>query len=422
LRQFLETFRPCFRQRQWKYFVTVLLGLIEWEGRSTLTGFLECVGERISLSGLSRFLGRWPWSSAEVVAAWLARFRQQMEPLVRAEHRRQRARRPKRRGRPRKTVVTGFLILDDSVCTKPKGRKMGGLGRHYSGAEKRVVRGHCLFTGLYVLLGRRCPLQPRLYRQKAVCEREGVPFRSKVDMAVEEIERFQPVPGTHTHILVDAWYHCKRVRKAAQKRRWDISGGLKSNRKMRLIAEDGGRQWVTLAGYAASLGPEDWEEATWPSQQGGHTVYVHAVRTCVRKLGPTLVLITRLSLDDPLEKARYWGSTLVDADAQAVINILAIRWDIEVFFEDIKDLLGADHYQLMRATAIVRFWTLVFCQACFLDEHRARLQEKRPGEHLTLGDARRDLQADHQRNLLMWLEEQFRSGATADQLYARLIA
>ena len=55
LRQFLETFRPCFRRRQWKYFVTVLLGLIEWEGRSTLTGFLECVGERISLLGSLSF-------------------------------------------------------------------------------------------------------------------------------------------------------------------------------------------------------------------------------------------------------------------------------------------------------------------------------------------------------------------------------
>lgn len=422
LRQFLEVFRPCFSRRQWKYFVTVLLGLIEQEGRSTLTGFQACVGERISLSGLSRFLGHWPWSHARVVATWLTRFREQMEPLVEVEHCRQRAQRPKRRGRPRKTVVTGFLILDDSVCTKPKGRKMGGLGRHYSGTEKRVVRGHCLFTGLYVLLGRRCPLEPQLYRQRAVCEREGVPFRSKVDLAVETIERFQPVPGTHTHLLVDAWYHCKRVRKAAQRRKWDCSGGLKSNRKMRIIAEDGSRRWVSLAEYAASLEAEDWEEAVWPSQQGGHTVYVHAVRTWVRKLGPTLVLIIRLSLDDPLEKARYWGSTLVDADPQTVINILAIRWDIEVFFEDVKDLLGADHYQLMRATAIVRFWTLLFCLAFFLDEHRLRLQKQRGEPNLSLGDARRDLQADHQRNLLVWLEQQFRSGATAEQLYARLSA
>jgi len=204
LRQFLEVFGGCFSRRQWKYFVTVLLGLVECEGRSTLKGFLRCVGEKVSLSGLSRFLSRWSWSPAEVVATWLTRFRRQMASLVEAEHLRQRAQRPKRRGRPGKTVVTGYLILDDSVHTKPKGRKMGGLGRHYSGTEKRVVRGHCLFTALYVLLGRRCPLLPRLYRQKAVCEREGVPFHSKVDMAVEEIERFEPVPSTHTHVVIDS--------------------------------------------------------------------------------------------------------------------------------------------------------------------------------------------------------------------------
>jgi hypothetical protein len=68
LRQFLETFRPCFSRRQWMYFVTVLLGLVECEGQSTLTGFLRCVGEEISLSGLSRFLSRWSWSRTEVAA------------------------------------------------------------------------------------------------------------------------------------------------------------------------------------------------------------------------------------------------------------------------------------------------------------------------------------------------------------------
>jgi hypothetical protein len=297
---------------------------------------------------------------------------------------------------------------------------MGGLGRHYSGVEKQVVRGHCLFTGLYVLLGRRCPLLPQLYRQKVTCEREGVVFRSKVDMAVEEIERFDPVSGTQTHVLIDSWYHCKRVRRAAKKRDWDISGGLKSNRKMRLVTEDGNRQWLSLTEYTATLGPKDWQEAIWPSQQGGHTVYVHAVRTWVRKLGPTLVLITRLSLDESLDKARYWGSTLVTADAQTVINILAIRWDIEVFFEDYKDLLGGDHYQLMNATAILRFWTLVSCLAYFLDEHRAQLHQKQPDVHFTLGDACRDIRGQHQQNLLTWLEAQFHSGVTAEQMSVRL--
>jgi len=119
---------------------------------------------------------------------------------------------------------------------------------------------------------------------------------------------------------------------------------------------------------------------------------------------------------------RELGPTPVDADAQTVFDILAVCREIEVLFEDIKDLLGADHYQLMRAAAIVRFWTPVFCLAYLLDEHRAHLEEQRGEEHLSLGDARRDLQSEHQRNLLVWPEKQFRSGATADQLYARLSA
>lgn len=77
----------------------------------------------------------------------------------------------------------------------------------------------------------------RLYRQKAVCEREDAPFQNKIDMAVNEIKNFEPAPETHTHVLMDRWYHCKRVRKAAQSRSWRLSSGLKSNCVMRLVAE-----------------------------------------------------------------------------------------------------------------------------------------------------------------------------------------
>ncbi len=65
--QFLEVFRPCFSKRQWKYFVTIQLGLIECEERKTMTGLLRGVGERISLSGLSQFLSKWPWSPASLL-------------------------------------------------------------------------------------------------------------------------------------------------------------------------------------------------------------------------------------------------------------------------------------------------------------------------------------------------------------------
>lgn len=381
-----------------------------------MTGLLRVVGEQISLSGLSRFLNKWSWSESAVVITWKQRFRQRMEPLVKAEHLRLQAQRLKRIGRPKATVVTGYLIFDDSVHTKSKGRKMGGLGQHYSNSEGRVVSGHCLFTGLYVLLGQRCPLQAHMYRQKAVCEQEGEPFRSKIDMAVEEIAQFEPVQDTHTHVLIDSWYHCKRVRKAAQRRGWDVSGGLKSNRVVRLIAEDGRREWIKLSKYAARLGPADWQEVIWPSEQGGQKLYAHVVRTWIRKLGPTLLLITCHNPAAPMKSIRYWGSTMLHLKAQTMIDILAVRWHIETFFEYEKDLLGSDHYQVMSSQAIIRFWTLTACLMCFLEEQRARKKH----HSFTCGDVRRLLQVEHQMNLLRWLEVRFRYGLTVDQIRFQL--
>ena len=115
LRQYLEDFRPCFSKRQWKYFVTVLLGLIECEERKTMTAILRVVGEQISLSGFSRFMSKWPWSEEEVVQTWSHRFRQRLEPQVQAEHKRLKSERSKSAGRPKATVVTGYLSLDDSI-------------------------------------------------------------------------------------------------------------------------------------------------------------------------------------------------------------------------------------------------------------------------------------------------------------------
>jgi hypothetical protein len=113
--QFLELFRSCFSKRQWRYFVIVLLGLVECEERKTMTGMLRVVGERVSLSGFSRFLNKWPWSAEKVAQTWLLHFGQRMGSPVQAEHDRLKAEQPKRVGRPKQTVVTGFLIFDDSV-------------------------------------------------------------------------------------------------------------------------------------------------------------------------------------------------------------------------------------------------------------------------------------------------------------------
>ena len=73
-------------------------------------------------------------------------------------------------------------------------------------------------------------------------------------------------------------------------------------------------------------------------------------------------------------------------------------------------------YQLMHATALVRFWTLAMLAYVFLEEEQRRLQQQwqRP---VTLGEARREIQRRHRRLVLQWLHQQFLSGIQPDAFY-----
>ncbi len=178
LRQYAQTFADCFSRPQYKHFVTVLLGLLLCRGKRTLTGLFSSVAVKTSVAALSRFLSEAPWKPSEVARRWRERFDHTLAPRVAQHHADHRAAQPKRVGRPKASVVTGYLIGDDSTCQKLRGKQMEGLGYHYSTTMGATVRGHSLVLSLYVLLGRRCPLTPQLYRQKKTCEAEGVAFRS----------------------------------------------------------------------------------------------------------------------------------------------------------------------------------------------------------------------------------------------------
>jgi hypothetical protein len=64
LRNDLEAFRSIFSIPQWKYFETILMGLLHCDGSKTLSGILRQVAVVVTMSGLSRFLISPAWSVA----------------------------------------------------------------------------------------------------------------------------------------------------------------------------------------------------------------------------------------------------------------------------------------------------------------------------------------------------------------------
>jgi hypothetical protein len=115
LRQYAQTFADCFSRPQYQHFVTVLLGLLLCRGKRTLTGLFGSVAVKTSVASLSRFLSEAPWKQSELAMRWRERFDRALAPRVAQYHADHRAAQPKRVGRPKASVVTGYLIGDDST-------------------------------------------------------------------------------------------------------------------------------------------------------------------------------------------------------------------------------------------------------------------------------------------------------------------
>jgi hypothetical protein len=205
VRSVAERFRAVFSKPPEESVVTVLLGLLECEGRRTLSGMLSTIAQPPSVSGLRRFLAESPWVTDALVALWLERFRAEMQPLVEAEREPQRQAQPKRRGRPKDPFVTGSVVGDDSTMRQPQGRNREGVGTHQSTTPEQRLIGHRLVAGRSVVLDRRCPLAPQWSRQEKGCESDEVVFQSAITRMETFLRTWEPVVGTRTPGLLDRW-------------------------------------------------------------------------------------------------------------------------------------------------------------------------------------------------------------------------
>lgn len=452
LRQYLQSFQALFSRPQYEHFVTVLMGQLLGEAGHTLSHLHRTVSGKKSIASLSRFFSDSPWSHQSIIEHNFSRFCREMQPKIdkMCQEMLEESKKQKRRGKRPIPFVTGYLIGDDSTMYKPKSRKMQGIGKHHSTTHATQVIGYSLVQCLYTVLDRSCPLEPLLYRQKKTAEKEGVLFRSKVNLMIQQIQNFTPPAGTETHVLLDSWYNGKSLWKAAIGRGFQITTGIRSNRWLRVSCKTtpstpNSWKWQRLDDYAASLRESAYQECPHP-RNPKKKVWVHIVDTRVRKLYRCKIIIIRKNLKDPISAARFWVTSDLKADAQTCLDGISIRWDIEVFFEDMKELLGIDQYQIMTSTALLRYWTLCWIAFSFLEEVRNDLKQKKNcGEqvdsktekmkkdgkesgnyqkelHATLGQALRYVQEIHQKLFLEWVYHYALSGTPLKELHALLIA
>jgi len=366
---------------QMNHIFTFVHGIILTDGRMNVSQIRRSTNENRDLSCMTRFLNESPWCPN--------RLNRRRRQFIMERIKRSRA----KAGDSRPIV---FFIVDDTQCKKDRSTKrMEGLDNHYSHSDGKTIWSHCVVTAHVVSETNSFAWDFRSYFRDEYCKKEGVPFKSKNDLAMELIDTYPVSDEEQVYVLVDSWYTSKKVVEHCYTKGFHLIGGLRSNRK---IYPHG--IGIKITEFAATyLESSDLRSVT----ADGHSYKLY---TYEGNLSDTEYAKVLLSWENGFHSSETPFCILCTDSSLDVVTILSyynVRWNIETGYRYFKELLGFDEYQLLSRKGIERFWTIEFLTYNYLEYQRQEWEKERT---MTIGDVVRRIRKDHLGQLVMYTYEQ----------------
>lgn len=345
---FLEAIAPFetfFSKPQTQNFHRLIFGLILCLESRNISDINEKTLRGKDQSSLNRFLTESPWKQADLHACRRNVLQDRINSLKPSQL---------------------YVIIDDTLSRK-YGKKMEGVGWHYSDTDRQVTLGHNLISSTVIAVCDKkicyqIPLDSALYQKKKDCEKPNG-FQSKIALATQFLEKFEVPVSTRSILLMDTWYASAQLLSIAVKHGFDYIVPIKSNRVVFL-----NRGKTSLTRLAK-------QEAGWLKVKvKKETFWVKTFEVFIKGLGMVKLVISK--------KKRYGKSfkafiTNLDWSASKILKAYSYRWVIETFYEDAKIHLGLDQYQIRKARAIEKYWEIVFTAYQFLEEANLQLHWKK---------------------------------------------
>jgi len=387
MEEFLEQFRPCFSKPQFRNFSTYILGLVACEGRKNVDTINRSFLDAKNQSSLNRFLTASPWSLQRLEAKRLALVKEKLQVPEGS---------------------TGFLLIDDTINRKT-GKHMEEAGYHFDSTEGKAVWGHDVVTTHYVNGDVEYPVRLSLYVKKKTCLKNARAFKTKIQLACEQIEAFTPIAGTKTIVAFDSWFFCHQITEAARAKGFDWVTQAESNR---IVHCKGQKMNVTQ--LAESLPEKRFKTV----KIKGEAYVLCGLKAWMPKAGNV-----RLVVSKEQDGFHFYVSNRLDWSSRQVLEAYKVRHTIEDFYRDVKQNLGLEEYQLRKGRGAIIHWHLVFNAYTLLTLLRQSVSKTstRLGKCLiTLGDVCRWVKRQCFRRLVDWLYRKFRQRTKPETIYRKL--
>lgn len=362
----------------------VVLGFMMHRGRMSCSQAAGSIASQpIHRGGLTRFMARPRWRKQDF-----------NEPLRKALL-------------GRESTRGKFLFLIDATLVSQAGKKTqntystGNRGRHPAKGrrynKKKIVykKVHSFTFGLLITpSGMRIPYEVPHYT-KEYCAEHGIEHRTTAESAADMI-RTLPLPEeAEVIVLGDTAYDAEVVRDACDEKGYAWIFPANSERvyagptgrrpKLRSRLKD----WTSLSLKTIRLRASTGKYADYRRlskwrvgpKQKPRVFYAHQEKREVHSVGCVQLVFSTMKSDLKTatpDDVKILMTNATDLCASEVIELYSLRWQIELFFKELKSTLGFSQYSFQDFAAVKAWVEMAMTTVLFLEHERIKhIQDRR---------------------------------------------
>ena len=296
------------------------------------------------------------------------------------------------------------FIVDATLCSKA-GEKTENTystgnrqrrprkGRRYGKQKHARKRCHSFTMGLLITpSGIRIPFSLPHYTRE-YCKEHGLVHRTTAEAAADLI-RSLPLPDeAQVVVLGDTAYDADAVRAACDERGYlwifpcnpeRVLAGRKPRPKVRSLLKD----WKSFSLQTIRLSPGQGPYVNYrrlsPHRIGPkakpRTFYVHQERREVQSVGEVRLVFStttpRLTAATP-DDVKILMTNATGLSLREVVELYLLRWQIELFFKELKSTLGFHQYRFQKFKSVESWTELALTAFMYLETYRAEQLARR---------------------------------------------
>jgi hypothetical protein len=296
-----------------------------------------------------------------------------------------------------------LFILDQTYCGQQGQKTENTFSR--ANVRKRQKKGnrknkkypkrscHGFVMGLLLSpSGLRIPCC-RSYYTEGYCQAQDKSYRKQPELAAELIRGVAVPAGARVLVLGDTAFEAQDIRDACAARHF--AWVVPSNPE-RVLA--GPKPRPKVAALVAGLSAEQFEAIRLVPGQGAYAAqqrvarcrvgpkakarvyYAHAERRAVHNVGDVLLVFSTKEQPQagrPVLVQKLLMTNALDLTAAEVVATYALRWQVELFFKELKSTLGMDRYRFRQFVKVENWVQACLVTFVYLEWYRAQQLQRR---------------------------------------------